>query len=91
MNTLIDFLQKTVQTFPKKPALIFDQEVFTYEKLYSSIQSLTLSLSEIPQKTVVGICIENSPEFVISYLGVMNAGLIPHLIPINLSNKKIFL
>ena len=90
MNTLIDFLQKTVQTFPKKPALIFDQEVFTYEKLYSSIQSLILSLSEIPQKTVVGICIENSPEFVISYLGVMNAGLIPHLIPINLSNEKIF-
>jgi len=89
MKSIIDYFERTVQKHPKKIALISNDRTFSYQELHEIVLSNSLSLNYLEEKSVVGICIENSPDFIISYLAVMKSGLIPHLIPPNLSESKI--
>ena len=89
MNTIVDYFKNNVRDSPKKTALIYDKQILSYEQLNKLVSSTSASISNLEKKSVVSIFIENSSDFIISYLGVLNAGLIAHLIPTYLSNQKI--
>ena len=89
MNSIIDYFEKTVKSYPKKTALIYKDLTFTYQELHDIIMSKSMALNYLEKKSVVGIFMGNSSDFIISYLAVMKAGLIPHLIPLNLPTGKI--
>ena len=89
MNSIIDYFEKTVKSYPKKTALIYKDLTFTYQELHDIIMSKSMALNYLEKKSVVGIFMGNSSDFIISYLAVMKAGLIPHLIPLNLPTEKI--
>ena len=89
MNTIVDYFKNNVRDSPKKTALIYDKQILSYEQLNKLVSSTSASISNLEKKSVVSIFIENSSDFIISYLGILNAGLIAHLIPTYLSNQKI--
>ena len=89
MNTIVDYFKNNVRDSPKKTALIYDKQILSYEQLNKLVSSTSTSISNLEKKSVVSIFIENSSDFIISYLGILNAGLIAHLIPTYLSNQKI--
>ena len=89
MNTVVDYFKNNVRDSPKKTALIYDKQILSYEQLNKLVSSTSASISNLEKKSVVSIFIENSSDFIISYLGILNAGLIAHLIPTYLSNQKI--
>ena len=89
MNTILDDFKKHVKDNPEKIALIFDDKQISYGKLYELSQLLSSSLFNLKKSSIISIFLENSIDFVISYFGIIFAGMIPHLIPINLSDEKI--
>ena len=89
MNTIVDYFKNNVRDSPKKTALIYDKQILSYEQLNKLVSSTSASISNLEKKSVVSIFIENYSDFIISYLGILNAGLIAHLIPTYLSNQKI--
>ena len=89
MNTILENFKKYVKNSPEKPALIFDDEIISYKKLNELVNALSNSLLYLKKGSIVSIFLDNSIDFVISYLGILNAGMIAHLIPINLSDEKI--
>ena len=88
-NPIIEDFKKNVKGYPEKPALIFDDETLSYKKLDELVSSLSTSLSNLKKSSIVSTFLENSVDYVISYLGILNAGMIAHLIPTNLSDDKI--
>lgn len=89
MNTILENFKKYVKNSPEKPVLIFDDEIISYKKLNELVNALSNSLLYLKKGSIVSIFLDNSIDFVISYLGILNAGMIAHLIPINLSDEKI--
>ena len=89
MNRIIDFFRENVEKNPDKTALIFEDQKITYKELGGLVDSLSSSLTNLKQGSVVSIFLENSIDFVVSYLGILNAGMIAHLIPNNLTEQKI--
>jgi len=89
MNTIIDFFRESVENFPDKIAVIFEDREISYRQLDNSINLLSHSLTHLEKGSIVSIYLENSIDFVISYLGILNAGMIAHLIPTNLMKEKI--
>lgn len=89
MNTIIDFFKDSVQHYPDKFAVIFEDSKITYKQLDDLVNSLSYSLIHLEKNSIVSIYLENSIDFIISYLAILNAGLIAHLIPINLIKEKI--
>lgn len=61
---------------PNAPALIFNNESFTYLELNQKANQLAhyLRTFEINPDTLVGICVERSPQMIISMLAVLKAG-----------------
>ena len=53
------------------------------------VNSLSNSLIHLEKASIVSIYLENSTDFVVSYLAILNAGMIAHLIPTNLRKEKI--
>ena len=89
MKTIIDFFRQNVENFPDKIALIFEDRKLSYKELGGLVDSFSDSLTELEKKSVVSLFLDNSIDFVISYLGILNAGMIVHLIPTNLTIQKI--
>ena len=84
---IINFIEKNVEKFPKKIALIDEHESITFQELYQKIQSFSPPFSK--DDNVVSLVSENSLPFVISYLGLINLGKTVHLIPPEISQDKI--
>ena len=91
MNTIIEDFKKNVSEFEQKTALIVGDEILSYEKLYKLMNAVSWSLRNggFEKGSIISIFHENSAAYVISYLGILNAGMTAHLIPTNLSNEKI--
>jgi long-chain acyl-CoA synthetase len=89
MNTIIEDFKNNVKDYPEKPVLIFGDEIISYKRLDELINSLSISLSNLKKGSIISIFLENSVDYVVSYLGILNAGMIAHLIPTNLSDEKI--
>jgi long-chain acyl-CoA synthetase len=89
MNTIIDFFKDSVENFPDKIAVIFEEREISYKQLDNLVNSLSSSLTHLEKDSIVSIYLENSIDFIVSYLGILNSGLIAHLIPTNLKKEKI--
>ena len=89
MNKIIDYFRRNVENYPDKNAIIFGGQSITYRKLGELVDSFSENLINLKKGSTISIFHENSIDFVISYLGILNSGMITHLIPINLSKEKI--
>ena len=85
---IIDFLKKSVNDFPKKTALIFENDSFTFEELWKKIEEFSVSLSSINFQNIISLMAENSSNFIIAYLGIINSGKTVHLISPEISEKN---
>lgn len=81
-------LLKTVQQYPEKTALVYDELCVNYQELYSLVVGLSQSLSSIgiKQSDCVAIILPNCPEFVISFYAVTQLNAI--VLPLNPAFKE---
>jgi acyl-CoA synthetase (AMP-forming)/AMP-acid ligase II len=88
MNVISDLLNASYNAAPEKIAIIDDNSKLSYSELYDEVNRLSSYLNQFPQKSVISLLFDNTNDFVVSYLGVVNSGCIAHLIPtgISLSN-----
>jgi carnitine-CoA ligase len=87
--TLPDFLKHSVAKNPQKNLLEFHSRALTYEKVDSLSDSFAKYLQDsgIEKGDRVAIKLENSPEFVLAWLGIAKLGAI--LVPINFQYKEV--
>ena len=89
---IVDFLKNSANKYPKKIALIFENDSFTFSELWKSVKDFSLPTELLNQQNVISLISENSASFVIAYLGIMNLGKTVHLISpetseMNLTNQ----
>ena len=89
MNTIDNFLNNSCKANPDKLALIDDNSKFSYFDLASEVKKSSSFLNQFPEKSVISLLFDNTNEFVISYLGVINSGCIAHLIPTGISQSNL--
>ncbi|XCN74104.1 MAG: amino acid adenylation domain-containing protein [Candidatus Electrothrix aestuarii] len=75
-KTLVDLFEIQVQQNPKNTAVVYDGNIFTYQKINAEANRLALHLIEqgVSTNTLVGICAERSPEMLVAILAVFKAG-----------------
>ncbi len=88
---IIDYLENNSKRYPKKNAIIFENEKILYKELYDRVQNFSLSISEL-NREIISLISENSISFIIAYLGIIKSGQIVHIVPpeiseINLGNQ----
>jgi acyl-CoA synthetase (AMP-forming)/AMP-acid ligase II len=85
------FLEHSAQRFPEKEAVIFQKQRLTYREIDNSANALAWKLHEMGAKTGdrVLLLLENRPEYVISYYGIMKAGAVA--VPVNTDIKPVSL
>ena len=89
MNTINKFLNNSCKSNPNKLALIDDNSKFSYSDLENEIKKSSSFLNQFPEKSVISLLFDNTSEFVISYLGVINSNCIAHLIPTGISQSNL--
>lgn len=88
MNVIPDFLENSVKNYPQKQALIINEKTYTYKELYNLVSSFSSSISHYPKKSVITMIFENSLEFLVSYLGILNSDCIAHLVSPSISEHN---
>ncbi|RSK26342.1 fatty acid--CoA ligase family protein [Bacillus sp. HMF5848] len=80
---LLERLQETSQQFAGKPAYVFQGKETSYRELFGTVTKFASALEQLGIKKGdhVALLLGNSPHFVISLYGAMNAGA--SVIPIN--------
>ena len=89
MTLISDFLENSSRNFPKKNALIYKNTKYTYEELQNEVKKKSQFFNKFKKKSVISLFFENSPEFIISYLGILKSGCIAHIIPPNISTDNL--
>jgi len=89
MNTVADFLNNSYRMHPDKIAIIDNDSKLTYSELHEEVNNFSSFLNKFPKNSVVSLLLDNTHEFVISYLGTINSGCIAHLIPAGISQKNL--
>ena len=89
MNTIDKFLENSSMTYPDKLALIDENSKLSFLDLKNKVEKFTSFLNQFDEKSVVSLLFDNTSEFVISYLGVINSGCIAHLIPTGTSQSNL--
>ena len=82
-----DFLNHSAQVYPDKIALIYQKQRVTYKEIHDKVNALAHQLIEFgvqPGDRVL-LFLENSPEYVISYYGILKAGAVT--VPVNTDVK----
>lgn len=82
--TLIDMLNNSANTYPDKTAIIFENSFISYRELIDNIFRVTNMFLDLGVKKGdrVVLYLGNSPEFIYSHIGVINAGGIT--VPLNI-------
>ena len=84
---ITDYLERNAKEMPNKPAVIFNDQMLTYEELLQKVATcaghiqskIRVAPDEENQKQyIVGLLLPNSIDFLIAYLGVIYAGHIAH-------------
>ena len=77
-KTVPDILEKRAKEMPDKTYLYFAEKEWTYKQFFEVINQTSSSLKNLGLKkgSHVGILIPNSPEFLFSWFGSMNGGLV---------------
>lgn len=88
LNNFIDFF---AQNNPVYPFIIHGDYHLTFKDASSQIQSLTNKLinTGVRPGQTVGILLQNCPEFIISYLAILNTGAIAALLPWTVSKDEV--
>ncbi len=83
MQQLNDYLNNFAGNKPDYPFIIHGESTLTYRAAAEKIQALSLKLTQKGLKPgqTAGILLQNSPEFILSYLAIMNVGAIATLLP----------
>jgi long-chain acyl-CoA synthetase len=89
MNTIDRFLTDSSKANPEKIALIDDDSKFTFSELEEKVIKFSSFLNQFEEKSVISLLFENTSEFVISYLGIINSGCVAHLIPTGISQSNL--
>ncbi len=89
MNSIPEFLKKSVECNPKKTAIITQDQKYSYEEIDQMSSSVAQNLSNYPKNSVVSMMLENSIEFIITYLGILKSANIAHIIPPNISKTNL--
>ena len=89
MTTITDFLENTSEKFPDKTAIIFQDKKITFKELEDEVKNNSSFIKKFQNNSVISLLFENSPEFIISYLGVLKSGCIAHVIPANISQDNL--
>lgn len=84
---IINNLEKNSRKFPDKDAIICEDEKISYKELYLKVQKFSLPTVK---KQVVSLISENSLSFIITYLGIINAGKIVHIASPNILENDLF-
>src|SRR6185295_1379941 len=73
---VFDLFDKQVRRTPDAVALVFENEQLTYAELNQRANQVAhyLQKLEVGRGTLVGICMERSPEMVVGLLGILKAG-----------------
>ncbi|ADC64272.1 AMP-dependent synthetase and ligase [Ferroglobus placidus DSM 10642] len=89
-KTVLTKIYEMSEKYPDQTALIFLGEKYNYKKLIKLIESFSSGISELGVKKGdrVMLYLPNSPQFLISYFGLMRIGAIPVPVsPIYTSNE----
>ncbi|HIK05149.1 MAG TPA: acyl--CoA ligase [Trichormus sp. M33_DOE_039] len=80
---LIKLLKNSVNSFPKKTAIVYDKLRISYQELYTQIQGLSQGLKSlgIAQGDCVALVLPNCPEFVTSFYAIAQLNTIA--LPLN--------
>ena len=89
MNSIPEFLKKSVECNPKKTAIITQDQKYSYEEIDQMSSSVAQNLSNYPKNSIVSMMLENSIEFIITYLGILKSANIAHIIPPNISKTNL--
>ncbi len=75
---LFEFLRQKAEKYPDKAAMIFQDHEMTYKELDTLSDKLATALNGMGVKKddKVAILLPNTPQFVISYYGILKAGAI---------------
>lgn len=81
--TLLDILETSARRFPDKTAINYYGNEITFSELLDEVENLATCLAEneISKGDRVAIYIQNSPQWVISYFGVLRANAV--VVPLN--------
>lgn len=89
MKTLIDLLELHSKNTPKKNAIITHNEALTYQQLSEQSSKFQNSLTDFSKNSVISLMFENSTNFVVSYIGILKAGLTAHILSPNISRQNL--
>ena len=89
MKTIPEFFNNSSRINPDKLAIIDDNSKFSYSQLNQAIDKFSSFLNQFPRNSVISLLFDNTNEFVISYLGVINSGCTAHLIPTGISQTNL--
>ena len=89
MNSIPEFLKKSVECNPKKTAIITQDQKYSYEEIDQISSSVAQNLSIYPKNSVISMMLENSIEFITTYLGILKSTNIAHIIPPNISETNL--
>ena len=89
MNTINKFLIDSSKANPEKLALIDENSEFTFSELEERVMKFSSFLNQFEEKSVISLLFDNTSEFVISYLGIINSGCVAHLIPTGISQHNL--
>ena len=89
MNTIPEFLEKTFENNSNKIAVISEKQQYSYDEIDQMSSSVAQNLSNYPKNSVVSMMLENSIEFIITYLGILRSANIAHIIPSNISKVNL--
>ena len=89
MKTINKFLIESCEANPQKLALIDDNSKFTFSELEEKVNKFSSFLNQFQKKSVISLLFENTSEFVISYLGIINSDCVAHLVPTGISQTNL--
>ncbi|MFA5118300.1 MAG: class I adenylate-forming enzyme family protein [Candidatus Omnitrophota bacterium] len=80
---LYEYIQKNAQLYPENIAIIYQKERLTYEELALRSDAVSGYLAEngLIKGDRVALLLENSPEYVCSFFGILKAGGV--VVPLN--------
>ncbi len=75
-KTLVDLFEAQAAKTPKNTALVFENESITYAALNQRANQLARYLKKlgVGPETLVSVCMDRSPEMIISLLGILKSG-----------------
>jgi malonyl-CoA/methylmalonyl-CoA synthetase len=88
-HSIVEVVAEHARRQPERPALIFDDASMSYGRLYAAVERFARALraTGLQPGDCVGLFLENSPAFVVAYLGAHLAGAI--VTPINTQYRQV--